>query len=169
MPRISASLYRMVRRTGTQCGFTLIHDTKQHFNKELVINAGIDGVPHGIEKLGDTAGNPLLNIKELLFDLDLSSVRDNIVGHFSTSGTLIECHYVIEIQATMDGSCMCCGDNPMVEAPMMLYPAEMPLPPLPAPPANWNPQVVQQVNFDYQPKFERTPTVRQVPQPQPGS
>ncbi|CAG9318000.1 unnamed protein product [Blepharisma stoltei] len=165
--RVKASLIRQVRLNGKETGFSAVMNLNltntghTHFYSETVMQAFSEtGIPEGIKSDGSSEKDPLLQGKLLQIALDLTQARDKIIGHFTTKGTIVECGYSLNIEAEMDGSCMCCGDSPSVFSPVMIYPAEYAPAPLPTPPANWNPELIGQVNLAWDQRYEVQPSTK---------
>lgn len=167
LSKVHAKLIRNVRLTGKRFGLNLFNEVSTNFSSTSILTTCAEGVPEGIHNDGTSESNPLLKSKQIMFSLDLSSARDSIIGHFTTKGTLVECVYILEVSAEMDGNCMCCGDTPYVSSKMILYPNEVSVQLVPVAPLNWNPQIVDQININYDTQFERQPTLSAPKEPPP--
>lgn len=99
-------------------------------------------------------GKLLLNQAAVEVALDLQQ-HSKLQKMYSTRANIIECMYIIEAEAEMAGSCMCCGEYPKVEASMNIVP-NMVAPPVDAPqaPDDWNPQLLKQVSVKYNEDFQ---------------
>jgi hypothetical protein len=73
---------------------------------------------------------------------------------FTTLGTLIECIYTIEVSADMDGTFMCCGDSPLVQAPVFIIADNISIPNTLTPPNNWNPTQLDHTYIEYGQHYE---------------
>mmetsp|Transcript_32422 Transcript_32422/g.32120 ORF Transcript_32422/g.32120 Transcript_32422/m.32120 type:complete len:80 (+) Transcript_32422:826-1065(+) len=74
--------------------------------------------------------------------------------NYSTKGSLIQCMYSLDSHAILDGCCLCGGDNPSLEMPMVIYAMYAPPPHYIEPPPGWQPQVFEQVRFEYNQAYD---------------
>lgn len=80
--------------------------------------------------------------------LQLTIPKDEMTENAgSVDGKIIDCEYFLAGEVDMDGCCMCCGDAPKVSKVMTVYPSAMGALPVPQPPPNWNPQVMERQEF----------------------
>ena len=117
-----------------------------HFFKETIVSQHI---PMKIR-----TGESLLNSSSVELQLNLPSRMDMLGNMHSTTGSLIDCVYSVDVRANMDGSCMCCGDEPAVQNIMKIIPNAVIAPSAPVAPPNWNPQVLEAVALQYDSKYE---------------
>ena len=102
-------------------------------------------------------GAALLNSSAVQIQLNLPSCMQTLSNMYSTKGALIDCTYTIEVRADMDGSCMCCGEQPSIQALMKIVPNIIIALSAPVAPPDWNPSVLDQVNIYYDPQYEVAP------------
>lgn len=101
------------------------------------------------------AGANLLNASAVEIKLDLPSVRHILQSMYTTRGKLIECLYTNEVEAEMEGSCMCCGTLPKIQSYMNIVPnLVMPQASAPSAPPDWHPQMLQSISLQYDPQYE---------------
>jgi hypothetical protein len=86
--------------------------------------------------------------------LELATKRDVMQNVFTANGDLVECAYTIELEANMDGNCMCCGDYPRVGTEVRISPDLVIVPVVPAVPAGWSPVMLQHAELSYDPRYE---------------
>ena len=104
------------------------------------------------------AGESLLNQSGIEIKLNLPSKINELANMYSTKGQLIDCMYTNEVSATMDGSCMCCGDNPSVQSIMTIVPNVIMPPSAPEAPSDWNPVMLEPVSLHYDSRYEVVPS-----------
>ena len=100
------------------------------------------------------AGVSLLNNTSAEMQLNLPSKMDLLSNMHSTSGMLIECMYSVNVTAHMEGTCMCCGENPAVQNIMKIIPNAIMAPSAPVAPPNWHPSMLEPVTVQYDTRFE---------------
>ncbi|OMJ68275.1 hypothetical protein SteCoe_34328 [Stentor coeruleus] len=123
------------------------HNGKTHFVKESILK---NTVPIKI-----ASGTSLLNTSAVEIKQDLPSIAHLLQSRYTTKGHLIECIYTNEVKADMDGVCMCCGDTPSINSYVNIVPNfVMPQMYMPPAPANWNPQMLQPIALQYDPRYE---------------
>lgn len=101
-------------------------------------------------------GAVLLNESAIEIKLNLPSKIDFIQNMYTTRGNFIDCMYLSEVVAEMSGLCAS-KESPAAESPMNIIPREAIKPgPIPSPPADWNPTILENVNIQYDLQFEST-------------
>ncbi|OMJ78471.1 hypothetical protein SteCoe_21713 [Stentor coeruleus] len=122
---------------------------RANFSKKCIIE---EYVPRYIE-----AGQSLINNSAIEIKLNLLQHSDLLQRMYTTRSHLIECIYTLVIEASMEGSCICCGDKPCVESAMNIVPNVIQIQPsVPDAPQNWNPQVYQSAHVKYDSVYEPT-------------
>ena len=103
-------------------------------------------------------GQALLGEQSLRMTLPISDSRGELQHSTSVRGKHIECMYSIVVHASMEGSCMCCGQTPEVERFMVLYPPQLPIiQPVMVPPG-WAPQQMPMMQFEVGQNYEYAPS-----------
>ncbi|CAG9331966.1 unnamed protein product [Blepharisma stoltei] len=69
-------------------------------------------------------GKSLAGPYGIIMDLNLSSIKHKTGMIYSTKSAMIECSYIIEYHADMNGWCTCLGEKPSIEILIYLFPAE---------------------------------------------
>ena len=90
-------------------------------------------------------GEKLVFTDGVQINLNLPLQMQSFESMFSTKGKLIECVYMNEISANMNGMLMCCGDTPTVKSVMNIVPNLVYSVTEHQPPENWNPLIYDQV------------------------
>ena len=90
-------------------------------------------------------GEKLVFTDGVQINLNLPLKMQSFESMFSTKGKLIECMYMNEISANMNGIMMCCGDTPTVKSVINIVPNFVYSVPERQPPDNWNPLIYDQV------------------------
>lgn len=103
-------------------------------------------------------GQSLLQSSSASLSLNLPSKKHLLDEMFSTKGSLIECIYTNEVNAIMDTSCMCFGDQPSISTYMNIVPNLIVQPSAPVAPPGWNPEVLNRVSVSYEPRYEIEPS-----------
>ena len=67
---------------------------------------------------------------------------------------MIECLFFIKVIVNTSGSCTCCGDKPEIESNFLIVPNSITIVQNIQPPPGWNPNVYDQVSFEYNQRFE---------------
>ena len=106
--------------------------------KDMTAYCDSERVAPGSALLSSVSKRVQLNVED--------HVRRNLQFAPTTKGKLIECVYHVKASADMDGSCICCGDLPRVEAPVVFYLDTAPAIPAPEIPSGWNPRVMAEVS-----------------------
>jgi hypothetical protein len=95
---------------------------------------------------GVARGDSAMNEKRRMLSIQLGTPTAPFLN--STSGKIIQCHYFLEVSCTYEG-CFCCSSLPNVTIPVTIF-APVPIMEQIQAPANWNPQVMPQVNLSLQ-------------------
>jgi Arrestin (or S-antigen), N-terminal domain len=140
-----------VRTITNHLYYSLRIKDKHGRNKFIKNNLISLNVPIGIAPGGVMNGTNAAQLR-----IDLPSRMNTLNNMYSTKGQLIDCMYTIETEADMDGSCMCCGEYPKVSAIMNIVPVGVIVPIMPQAPPGWNPQTLEAINLQYDPRYEAT-------------
>jgi hypothetical protein len=140
--RLRGTLYRTLRLRSDS---GQIHVSKQ----SVVARQCVQRIPSGSALLGEQC---------IRMQLPIEDPRGQLQHATSVRGNLIECVYSINVYADMDGSCMCCGQTPEVERYMVIYPLQLPVIQPPMVPVNWEPQVMQTMQFNLGQNYEYQPS-----------
>ena len=104
------------------------------------------------------SGQALLGEQSLRMTLPITDATGELQHSTSVRGRFIECIYSIVVHASMEGSCMCCGQTPEVERFMVLYPPQLPVIQPPMVPVGWAPQQMPMMQFEVGQGYEYAPS-----------
>lgn len=123
------------------------HGGQTHFVKENILST--------TASVKISSGSSLLNTSAVEIKQDLPSIANILQSMYTTRGQLIECIYTNEVKAEMDGLCMCCGDTPSINSYINIVPnVVIPQMYIPSAPPDWNPQMLQPIALQYDPRYE---------------
>lgn len=144
---VQATLYRMIRLRS--------NGMHRHLIKQ-VVNRGYTPtlVPAGQTATGTNGLQAALPVQ------DSSGTIQNTT---TVRARHVECIYALDVQAEMDGNCMCCGQKPKVSREVTIYPLQQVAVELPTVPMGWSPAVMPVVQFAAPLEYQYEPSAPPMP------